>query len=57
MERNEYGRCCLIKAINCVIEKLKIENKTSIEITGDARRKEINLVNPTALREAILNIF
>ncbi|MBE6143665.1 MAG: transcriptional regulator [Erysipelotrichaceae bacterium] len=57
VERNEYGRCCLIKAINCVIEKLKIENKTSIEITGDARRKEINLVNPTALREAILNIF
>ncbi len=57
IERNEYGKCCLIKAINSVIDKLKVENTTAIKITGNAKRDESNLVDPTALREAILNIF
>ena len=57
MERNDYGSCCLITAINRVLDKLNIENKTGIKITGDAKRKEKRLVEPTALREAVLNMF
>lgn len=57
IERNEYGKCCLIKSINNVIEKLKVENKTAIKITDKAEREQTNLVDSTALREAILNIF
>lgn len=57
IERNDYGKCCLIKAINSVIDKLKVENTTAIKITGNAKRDEANLVDSTALREAILNIF
>ena len=57
VERNEYGRCCLIKSINNVIEKLKVENVTAIKITGNAEREQLNLVDSTALREAILNLF
>lgn len=57
VERNDYGKCCLIKAINNVIEKLKIENTTAIKITGNAKRNEENLVDATALREAVLNIY
>lgn len=57
IERNDYGKCCLIKAINSVIDKMKVENTTAIKITGNAKRDELNLVDPFALREAILNIF
>ena len=57
VERNDYGKCCLIKAINSVIEKLKVENTTAIKITGNAKREQINLVDTSALREAIINIF
>ena len=57
VERNEYGKCCLIKAINNVLEKLKVENTTAIKITGNAEREQLNLVDPSALREAIVNIF
>lgn len=57
VERNEYGGCCLIKSINKVLEKLEVENKTAIKITGKAEREQKNLVNSTALREAILNMF
>lgn len=57
VERNGYGGCCLIKSINKVLEKLEVENKTAIKITGKAEREQKNLVNSTALREAILNMF
>lgn len=57
VERNEYGGCFLIKSINKVLEKLEVENKTAIKITGKAEREQKNLVNSTALREAILNMF
>lgn len=57
VERNDYGKCCLIKAINSVIEKLKVENTTAIKITGNAKREQVNLVDSSALREAIINIF
>ena len=57
IERNDYGKCCILKAINNVIDKLKIENNTAIKITDNAKRDETRLVDSTALREAILNIF
>ena len=39
VERNDFGSCCLITAINRLLDKLNIENKTGIKITGDAKRK------------------
>ena len=57
IERNEYGSCCLITSINRVLDKLNIENKTAIKITDKAKRIEKRLVDPTALREAVLNMF
>lgn len=57
IERNDYGKCCILKAINNVIDKLKIENNTAIKITDNAKRDETRLVDSTALREAILNMF
>ena len=57
VERNDYGKCCLIKAINTVLEKLKVENTTAIKITGKAERDQLNLVDSSALREAIINLF
>lgn len=57
IERNDYGKCCILKAISNVIDKLKIENNTAIKITDNAKRDETRLVDSTALREAILNIF
>lgn len=54
IENEEYGMCCLIKATKSVLEKLRIENKTFTKIT-DTVRKERKLLDPTALREAIIN--
>ena len=54
IENEEYGMCCLIKATKSVLEKLKVENKTFAKIT-DTVRKERKLLDPTALREAIIN--
>jgi predicted HTH transcriptional regulator len=54
LENEEYGYCCLIKATKAVLEKLKIENKTFAKIT-DVKRLERNMIDPVALREAIIN--
>lgn len=54
IENEEYGYCSLIKAANNVLDKLKIENITKAKVTS-TRRLEHNLVNPVALREAIVN--
>jgi predicted HTH transcriptional regulator len=54
IENEEYGMCCLIKATKSVLEKLRIENKTFTKIT-DTVRIERKLLDPTALREAIIN--
>ncbi len=55
LERNEYGRCCLIKSAYSVLEKLDVINTTVVRVGGEARRKEYRLVNKDALREAVLN--
>lgn len=54
LENEEYGFCCLVKATKAVLEKLKIENKTFAKIT-DAERLERKLIDPVALREAVIN--
>jgi ATP-dependent DNA helicase RecG len=54
IENEEYGYCSLVKATKAVLEKFKVENKTFARIT-DTIREERKLLNPTALREAIIN--
>lgn len=55
VERNEYGRCCLIKSANSVLEKLNVYNTTVVRVGGAVRRREMRLVDSVALREAVLN--
>lgn len=55
VERNEYGRCCLIKSANSVLEKLNVYNTTVVRVGGATRRTEMRFVDPFALREAVLN--
>ena len=54
IENEEYGYCSLIKATNSVLEKMKIENTTRAKVTS-SKRIEKNLVEPVALREALIN--
>lgn len=57
LERNEFGHCCLIKSAKNVLEKLKISNSTVVRVGGEAQRRQVNLVDEDALREAVLNAF
>jgi len=54
IENEEYGYCSLVKATKAVLEKLRVENKTFARITPN-RREERKLLNPVALREAVIN--
>lgn len=54
IENEEYGYCSLIKSTNNVLDKMKIENVTHAKVTS-TKRIEKNLVNPVAMREAIVN--
>ena len=54
IENEEYGYCSLIKATKQVLAKLEIENKTFAKITPQ-KRQERKLIDPVALREAIIN--
>lgn len=54
IENEEYGYCSLIKATKSVLERLRIENITRAKVTG-ITRIEKNLVEPVALREAVIN--
>ncbi len=55
IENEEYGYCSLVKATERVLDKLAIENKTFAKITGAARRLQKNMIDKTALREALVN--
>ena len=55
LERNEFGRCCLLKSTMSVLERLNVANVTVVRVDGKAQRKEISLVDRSALREAVLN--
>jgi ATP-dependent DNA helicase RecG len=54
IENNEYGYCSIIKAAKAVLDKIELENKTTIKITSK-ERINTRLWNPIALREAIIN--
>ena len=54
IENAEFGYCSLIKATENILSKLDIENVTKAEITKTLR-KEKRIVDPTALREAVIN--
>ncbi len=54
VENEEYGYCSLIKATERVLDKFNIENITRVKITAKTRQEQ-RLVNPVALREAIVN--
>lgn len=56
IENEEYGYCSIIKSIKSVLNKLEIENITRTQITSQ-ERIERKLVDPIALREAIINAF
>jgi predicted HTH transcriptional regulator len=55
IENEEYGYCSLVKATERVLDKLAIENRTFTKITGAARRLQKNMIDKTALREALIN--
>lgn len=55
VERNEFGRCCLIKSAINVLERLNVVNTTVVRVGGKAQREEIRLIDRSALREAVLN--
>ena len=54
IENEEYGNCSLIKATKNVLDKLKIENITLTKVTSTTRIEK-NLIDPVALREAVIN--
>ena len=55
IENVELGYCSVIKATNSILEKLNIENKTFVRVTGNAERLQKQMINKTALREALIN--
>ncbi len=54
IENEDYGCCCIIKATQNILDKLRIENKTFTKITYPTR-KEIDLFDYNAVREAVVN--
>lgn len=54
LENENYGCCCLLKATDNILNKLKLENRTFTLIT-DTTRKEIKLYDFNALKEVITN--
>ncbi len=56
IENGEYGYCSLVKAAKSVLDKLEIENRTLTKITSQ-ERIDRRLVDPVALREAVINAF
>ncbi|MFA6707537.1 MAG: ATP-binding protein, partial [Sphaerochaetaceae bacterium] len=55
LERNEFGRGCLIKSAYQVLDKLEVVNSTVVRVGGDAARREYRLIDKDAIREAVLN--
>jgi ATP-dependent DNA helicase RecG len=55
VEKVELGYCSLIKATHSILDKLEVENKTFVKITGAAERLQKQMIDKTALREALIN--
>jgi len=54
VKKTECGNCSLIKAAYAMLDALDIYNQTAVEITYP-NRIETRLIEPIALREAVLN--
>lgn len=54
IENEEYGYCSLIKATKSIIDKFNRANRTFTKITS-AERKELEMVDKIAVREAVIN--
>lgn len=54
IENEDFGNCCIIKATQNILDKLRIENKIFTKITYPTR-KEIDLFDYNAVREAVVN--
>ena len=54
IESEEFGYCCIIKAVKSVLSRLQVANITRTKITS-MERIESPLVDPIALREAVIN--
>jgi ATP-dependent DNA helicase RecG len=55
VENVEFGYCSIIKATHSILDKLDVENKTFVKITGAAERLQKQMIDKTALREALIN--
>ena len=55
LESTEYGYCCLITAMNRILDRMVAENVTMTKIAYP-RRIEKKLVEPVPLREALVNM-
>jgi len=55
VENEEFGFCSIVKATKSILDKLQIENRTFTKITGAAERLQKDMINKTALREALIN--
>jgi len=53
----EYGNCCLITAIQRILDRFEVENITLSKLTGAPHRIDKRLVNAKCLREVIINAF
>jgi predicted HTH transcriptional regulator len=53
----EYGNCCLVTAIQRVLDRYEIENITRSRLTGAAHRIDKRLVDAKCLREIVINAF
>lgn len=54
ISNEEFGYTSLIKATKLLLDKLKVENVTSVTITGSGRESQ-KMWDEVALREAVLN--
>ena len=53
----EYGNCCLVTAIQRVLDRYEIENITHSTLTGAAHRIDKRLADAKCLREIVINAF
>ena len=54
IENRDFGRCCLVKALKSVLERVTVENTVYTQI-GYPLRKEREMIDSVAIREAIIN--
>jgi len=56
IENEEYGYCSVIKAMDKILDRLIVENKTFAKVT-EKKRIEKSMVDKNSLREFVINAF